>query len=66
MKMSSFWKLVLLGDSEFRMIVCDKEHTLFHIDIKPTKVLYQLPWEFNIMEVERFSIKGGEMHVWVK
>lgn len=66
MKMSNFWKLLLLGDSDFKMIVCDKEHTLFHIDINPTKTMYQLPWEFNIMEVERISIKGGEMHVWVK
>lgn len=66
MKMSSFWKLILLSGSDFKMIVCDKEHTLFHIDIRPTKALYQLPWEFNIMEVERFSVKGNEMHVWVK
>lgn len=66
MKMSNFWKLLLLGDSDFKMIVCDKEHTLFHIDINPTKKMYLLPWEFKAVEVERISIKGGEMHVWVK
>lgn len=66
MKLASLWKLLLLGDSDFKMIVCDKEHTLFHIDIIPTKMLCQLPWEFKKMEVERISINGGEMHVWVK
>lgn len=66
MKLASLWKLILLNDSEFKMIICDKEHTLFHIDINPTKTMYQLPWEFKTMEVERISINGGEMHVWVK
>lgn len=66
MKLSSLWKLILLSDSDFKMIVCNKEHTLFHIDINPTKTMYQLPWEFKMWDVERISIKGGEMHVWIK
>lgn len=66
MKLESLWKLILLNDSDFKMIVCDKEHTLFHIDINPTKTMYQLPWEFKTMDVERISINRGEMHVWVK
>lgn len=66
MKMSSFWKLVLLGDSEFRMIVCDSEHTLFHVDVTPTTGVYRLPMEAKAWDIERISIKGGEMHVWVK
>ena len=66
MKMSNFWKLILLSDSDFKMIICDKEHTLFHVDVSPAKTFYCLPGEFKTMEVERISIKGGEMHVWVK
>lgn len=66
MKMSNFWKLLLLGDSDFKMIVCDKEHTLFHVDVRPTTGVYHLPMEAKVLDVERISIKGGEMHVWVK
>ena len=66
MRLSNLWKLILLNDSNFKMIVCDKEHTLFHIDINPTKTIYQLPWEFKTMDVERISINGGEMPVSVK
>lgn len=66
MKLSSLWKLVLLGDSDFKMIVCDKEHTLFHVNIAPTTGVYHLPIEAKARDVERISIKRGEMHVWVK
>ena len=66
MKMSNFWKLILLSDSNFDIIVCDSKDTLFHVDINPAKKIYYLPQEFKEMDVECFSIKGNEMHVWVK
>lgn len=66
MKLSNLWKLILKEDSRFKMIVCDKEHTLFHVDVDPTKALYRLPWECKTMDVERISIKESEVRVWVK
>lgn len=66
MKLSSLWKLILLNDSDFEMIVCDSEHTLFNVKVDPTKTWYRLPMEAKVWDVERISIKGGEMHVWVK
>lgn len=56
----------MLNGSDFKMIVCDKEHTLFHVNITPTTGVYHLPIETKAWDVERISIKGGEMHVWVK
>ena len=66
MKLASLWKLIFLNDSDFKMIVCDKEHTLFHVNITPTTNVYHLPIEAKAWDVERISINGGEMHVWVK
>lgn len=55
--------MILKEDSRFKMIVCDKEHALFHVDVDPTKALYRLPWECKTMDVERISIKESELYI---